>query len=85
VTAARAALAVAVAGAIAALLYLSLDSGLAAPPAERLVSLPLGGLAAIFAASAWAASVGGYPQRVPFFAGLSIGIGLYSLVRVLAW
>jgi hypothetical protein len=84
-TPARVALAAIVAAAIDTLLYLSLDSGLATPPAQRLVSLPLGGLAAIFGASAWAASVGGYPQRVPLFTGLALGIGIYALVRVLAW
>ena len=84
-TAPRALLALVIASAIAALLYLSLDSGLAAPRAERLVSLPLAGLSAIFAASAWAASVGGYRQRVPLFAGLALGIGIYALARVLAW
>jgi hypothetical protein len=85
VTATRAFLAGVVACTIAALLYLSLDSGLAAPPAERLVSLPLFGLAAIFGASAWAASVGGRPGRVPLFAGLSLGVAIYALVRLLAW
>ena len=84
-TPARVALAAIVAAAIDTLLYLSLDSGLATPPAQRLVSLPLGGLAAIFGASAWASSVGGYPQRVPLFTGLALGIGIYALVRLVAW
>ena len=79
------ALAVVVACVIDGLLYLSLDSGLLAPRAERLVSLPLLGLAAIFGASAWAGTVAGRPERVPMFAGLAGGVGLYAIVRVLAW
>jgi hypothetical protein len=85
VTATQKVLAIGVASAIAALLYLSLDSGLATPPAERLVSLPLLGLAAIFGASAWAAVQAGYASRVPLFAGLALGVGIYAIVRVLAW
>jgi hypothetical protein len=85
VTATTKVAAAAVACAIAALLYLSLDSGLATPPAERLVSLPLLGLAAIFGASAWAAAQAGYSTRVPLFTGLALGVGLYAIVRVLAW
>ena len=71
-----------VAGAIAGLLYLSLDSGRFAPPAERAFSMPLVGLGVIFAGSAWAASKSGYPQRVPFFSGLALGVGGYALVRL---
>ena len=74
--------AVVVAGAIAGLLYLSLDSGRFAPPAERAFSMPLVGLGVIFAGSAWAASKGGYPERVPLFTGLAIGVGGYALVRL---
>ena len=71
-----------VAGAIAGLLYVSLDSGRFAPPAERAFSMPLVGLGVIFAGSAWAASKSGYPQRVPFFTGLAVGVGGYALVRL---
>ena len=74
--------AVAVAGAIAGLLYLSLDSGRFAPPAERAFSMPLVGLGVIFAGAAWAASRTGYPRRAPFFAGLALGVGGYALVRL---
>ena len=72
----------AVACVIASLLYLSLDSGRFAPPAERAFSMPLVGLGVIFAGSAWAASKSGYPQRVPFFSGLALGVGGYALVRL---
>ena len=81
----KAFLPVVIACAIAGLLYFSLDSGMAVPPAERLVSLPLLGLAAIFGVSAWAAAQGGYGSRVPLFAGLALGVGIYAIVRVLAW
>ena len=74
--------AVVVAGAIAGLLYLSLDSGRFAPHAERAFSLPLVGLGVIFAVSGFAAAKGGYPQRVPLFAGLALGVGGYALVRL---
>ena len=84
-TPAKAFLAILVACAIAGLLYFSLDSGMAVPPAERLVSLPLLGLAAIFGVSAWAAAQGGFATRVPLFAGLAAGVGIYAIVRVLAW
>jgi hypothetical protein len=77
-------LAAAVACAVAGLLYLRLDSGaVMSEPAPRLVSLPLAGLAAIFAGGAWAASLRGYTQRAPLLAGLSAGIGGYALLRLL--
>ena len=78
----KALIAAIVACAIAGLLHLSLDSGRFAPPAERAFSMPLAGLGVIFAVSAWAASKGGYPQRVPLFSGLALGIGGYALVRL---
>jgi len=78
----RAVTALVVAAAIASLLYLSLDSGRFAPPAERAFSMPLVGLGVIFAGGAWAASKSGYPRRAPLFAGLALGIGGYALVRL---
>jgi len=62
---------------IAGLAYLSLDSGRFAPPADRIVSLPLAGLATIFAARAWAA-------RSAWWSGLAAGVGGYALVRLIA-
>ncbi len=78
----RAVTALVAAAAIASLLYLSLDSGRFAPPAARAFSMPLVGLGVIFAGSAFAAAKGGYPQRVPLFAGLALGVGGYALVRL---
>ena len=71
-----------VAGVIASLLYWRLDSGLVmAERAPRLVSLPLGGLAVLFALGAWAATFKGQPRRAPFFAGLALGVGAYAVLR----
>lgn len=74
-----------VACAIAGLLYLSLDSGAVAAPAERLVSVPLLGLAAIFGAGSWAARFRGMAGRAPLLAGLAAGVGGYALVRLVAF
>ena len=74
--------ALAVGCAIASLLYLSLDSGRFAPPAQRAFSMPLVGLAVIFGANAWASARGGNPQRTPLFAGLALGVGGYGLFRL---
>ena len=71
-----------VACAIAALLYLSLDSGRYAAATPRLFSLPLIGLALIFAARAWMVLVSPDRRTGSFFAGLAIGVGGYALVRL---
>ena len=68
---------------VAALLYLSLDSGRVTPePAPRLFSLALGGLAVIFAARAWADSMTPHRRSGAFFAGLAVGVGGYALARL---
>jgi hypothetical protein len=71
-----------VACAIGLLLYLSLDSGRYAEPTPRLFSLPLGGLALIFAARAWTLSMGRDARWASFFVGLSLGIGGYAVARL---
>ena len=68
---------------IGGLLWLSLDSGRFAPPAERLVSLPLGGLALIFGVRAWAASRSEGGQWAPFYTGLALGVGGWALARLI--
>ena len=74
----------ATAGAVAALLYLMLDSGAVTPePAARLASLSLGGLALLFGLGAWATSVGGQPAKSPLLAGLALGTGGYAVARLL--
>ena len=72
-----------VACAIAALLYLSLDSGRYAASTPRLFSMPLIGLSLIFAARAWTLSLSSDQRTTSFFAGLAIGVGGYALVRLL--
>jgi hypothetical protein len=71
-----------VACAIAALLYLSLDSGRYATATPRLFSLPLIGLSLIFGARAWTVSLSRDQRTTSFFAGLAIGVGGYALVRL---
>ena len=76
--------AAAVGAVVAGLLWLNLDSGLiAAEPAARLFSLPLEGLAAIFGVRAWTETRSATPRWTSFFAGLSMGVGGYGLVRLL--
>jgi hypothetical protein len=67
---------------IAFLLHLSLDSGRYAEPTPRLFSLPLVGLALIFAARGWSLGRGRDPRLSAFFTGLAIGIGGYAIVRL---
>lgn len=68
---------------VAGLLYLNLDSGLVNPDrAERLVSLPLLGLALIFGVASWAAAQTGRTARWRLMAGLSAGVGVYALLRL---
>ena len=78
--------AAAIAGVIATLLYLRLDSGMVTPePDTRLISVPLGIVAAIFAAGAWSASVTGRPGQVALLAGLAAGAGGYAVLRLFAF
>lgn len=75
--------AIATAGAVAAVLYVMLDSRLVTPDrAAQLTSLPLGGLALLFGVGAWATSVGGQPEKSPLLAGLALGVGGYALARL---
>jgi hypothetical protein len=75
--------AVVVAAVVGVLLYLRLDSGMVtAEPAPRLLSIPLCIVAAIFAASAWSASIKGWPQRVGLLLGMAVGAGGYAILRL---
>jgi hypothetical protein len=70
--------------AVAAVLWLMLDSRLVTPvPGPRFMSLSLVALAALFGVGAWATSVGGQRERTPLLAGLALGAGGYGLVRLL--
>ena len=73
----------AVAAAVAAVLWLSLDSGVGGTtPAPPLASSALVILALMFGAGAWAMIVTGRNERAPLLAGLAIGVGAYALVRL---
>ncbi len=73
----------AIAAAIAAVLWLCLDSGLGgAPETPAVASVALLMLAAVFGTGAWVMRVGGRPERVPLLAGAAIGVAAYALVRL---
>jgi hypothetical protein len=71
--------------AVAALVWLMLDSGLVTPErAPAMTSASLGGLGLLFALGGWAMHVGGQPERTPLLAGIGLGLLGYALVRVVA-
>jgi hypothetical protein len=75
----------AIAGAVATLLWLMLDSGVVSPErAPAFASLSLGALGLLFGVGAWATWVGGQRERSPLLAGLAIGAGGYAVMRLLA-
>jgi hypothetical protein len=77
---------VAVAGAIAAILYVMLDSGVVRPEAgPRVLSAGLIVLAILFAVGSWTASMGGQKNRSSMLAGLSAGVGGYAILRLVAF
>ena len=72
-----------VAAAVAAVLWLMIDSRLvgdAPPPAGMPASLLV--LATIFGLGAFVMAKGGQPERTPLLAGLAIGIGGYAIARL---
>jgi hypothetical protein len=71
-----------VAVAVAAVLYVMLDSGATGPPAPEAASLSLGALSLLFGLGAWATSVAGQGARAPLLGGLAIGTGGYALLRL---
>jgi hypothetical protein len=74
---------VVVAGALAGLLYLMLDSGAFSPePAPRLTSLSLGALALLFGLGAWGLRVSGQAARSRLPLAVAMGAGAYALVRL---
>jgi len=75
-----------VAGAVAAVLYVMLDSRIVRPEAApRVVSVALIVLALIFTVGTWTASFGVQPSRGPMLAGLAIGLAGYALLRLFAF
>ena len=76
----------AVAGVIAAILYVMLDSGVIRPEAApRVVSVSLVVLAVIFGVGSWTSSIGGQRSRSSTLAGLAVGVAGYAIVRLFAF
>lgn len=72
-----------VAAAIAAVLWLMLDSRLVSPePAPGGMSASLGALALIFGTGSFIMAKGGRPERSPLLAGLAAGVGGYAIARL---
>ena len=71
----------AIAAAVAAVLWLAFDAGLGDPPPAG-ASVALVMLAAVFGTGVWVMRAGGRPERAPLLAGLAIGVGAYALVRL---
>jgi hypothetical protein len=68
--------------AVFGVLWLMLDSGLAAAePAPAGTSVALAMLAGVFGVGALVMQTGGQPQRVPLLVGMALGVGAYALVR----
>jgi len=75
-----------VAGVVAAVLYVMLDSGIVRPDGTpRVMSVTLIVLALVFTLGTWTASFGGDPSRRPTMAGLAIGLAGYALLRLFAF
>ena len=72
----------AIAGAVAVVLWLALDSGLAGPPAAPVTSAGLLVLALLFGVGSWTMRVGGRRERAPLLAGMAIGAGVYAVLRL---
>jgi hypothetical protein len=73
----------AIAAAVIAVLWLSLDGGFGgSPAAPRSASAALAVLALVFGVGSWTMRVGGQPERAPLMMGLSIGTGVYALLRL---
>jgi hypothetical protein len=74
----------AIAGAVAAVLWMALDTGLGdTPPTPAAASAGLLVLAALFGAGAWVMHIAGRAERAPLLAGLALGAGGYAVARLL--
>ena len=75
-----------IAVAVAAVLWLALDSGrMTADPAPPGTSAALGMLALVFGVGAVVMRAGGQAQRVPLLVGVALGTGAYALVHACAY
>lgn len=78
--------ALAIALAVAAVLWLALDSGLVSSrPALPGTSGALATLAIVFGIGAWVMQQGGQLQRVPLLVGMALGVGAYALIHAVAY
>jgi hypothetical protein len=76
---------VVIAVAVAAVLWLALDSGqLSTEPAQPGTSAALGMLAAVFAMGAFVMRAGGQARRVPLLIGMALGTGAYAVIHAFA-
>jgi hypothetical protein len=76
---------VVIAVAVAAVLWLALDSGrFTTEPAQPGTSAALGMLAAVFGVGAIVMRAGGQAQRVPLLIGMALGTGAYALIHAFA-
>lgn len=74
---------VAIAGAVVAVLWASLDAGFGGTePSPPITSAGLAVLALLFGAGAGAMHVGGRPERAPLLAGLALGAAAYAVARL---
>jgi hypothetical protein len=71
-----------VAGAVVAVLWLMLDSGVSGAAAAPGTSGSLAALAVIFALGAFVMTKGGQPERAPLLVGLAAGVGGYAIARL---
>jgi len=69
--------------AVMAVLWFALDSGLlSSAQTPRVASVSLLTLALLFGLGAWGMQAGGRGERSPLLVGLSLGAGLYAVLRL---
>jgi hypothetical protein len=75
-----------IAGAVGAVLYVMLDSGIVRPEGTpKVMSVTLIVLALVFTLGAWTAGFGNQPERRPMMAGLAVGLAGYAVLRLFAF
>jgi hypothetical protein len=75
-----------IAGAVGALLYVMLDSGIVrSEGAPKVMSVSLLVLALLFTVGAWTAGFGNKPARRPMLTGLALGLASYAVLRLFAF
>ena len=75
-----------IAAAVAAVLYVMLDSGVVRPEGTpKVISVTLIVLALVFTLGAWTAGFSGQPERRPMMVGLALGLASYAVLRLFAF